>query len=297
LSSLRRTWTVVGVTIAVAALPLPKISVPTTEALPPLTRDFPTRHSAGLPPSWQPERTVDGDYTVTTAGAVVEDVRIVGSLLIQAENVTARRVEVVGGGILNQDGDTCYNGLVIESTSIVQGDPEYDQTAIATGGYTARNVLIDGLIEGFRVGGAERGCGPVVIEDSYARIVQPRDCTPGTWHGDALQGYRGDRVTIRNSVLEVVGDFDEGCGGTAAFFYPDQGNQTATVDGLIAIGGGIPFRLGTPGTVNDLHVIDGEWGWGPTSVDDCAGLRLWDAYISVLDKFGQPRPRETLPCY
>jgi hypothetical protein len=159
---------------------------------------------------------------------------------------------------------------------------EFPFPAIGAGGYTARNVLIDGLPEGFRVEGVG-DCGPVVIVDSYSRTVAPDICTD--WHGDALQGYTGDRVTIRNTVLELVERPD--CGGTAPFFYPDQGNTYADVDGLIVIGGGYSFRLGTAGTVKNLNVVEDKWFYGPIDVN-CSLVSEWDAWIVRLDSAGQP---------
>ncbi len=206
---------------------------------------FPTAASAGVPAGWTPTRSITGNYTVDRAGAVVEDLRITnGSLIVNAPNVTLRRVEVRGGSIDNGVGSSCGNGLLIENSTVMRAPGQVtreDDLAIGTGGYTARNVKIDGLPEGFRVGGKSMGCGQVVIENSWARVVSPDVC--GDWHGDGLQGYDGARVTIRNSYLELVERDD--CGGTAPFFYPaDQGNTSVDIDGLIVKGGGasVPRR-------------------------------------------------------
>ncbi len=236
-----------------------------------------------------------GSYRVTTAGAVIEDLRVTnGSLIIDAPNVTVRRVEVIGGGIDNWPGSTCRNGLLIENSTVRRGAaPTTDAgtAAVGQGGYTARNVLIDGLAEGFRVGGKSGGCGPVVIENSYARVVSPDVC--GDWHGDGIQGYDGAKLTVRNSVLVL--EERGGCGGTAPFFYPDQGNTSVEVDGLIVQGGGASFRLETPGTVHNLKVVDKSWFYSPTSVN-CSALSSWDAQIVTLDAAGQPVRVRDLGC-
>ncbi|TRW43567.1 hypothetical protein [Georgenia yuyongxinii] len=218
---------------------------------------------------------------------MVEDLRITnGMLVVNARNVTVRRVEILGGGVNNFVGSVCHNGLVVENSTITRASGQTttgDWPALGTGGYTARNVKIDGLPEGFRVGG-KGDCGPVTIENSFASVRYPDVCSD--WHGDALQGYDGPHVTVRNTTLEMIQN--KACGGTAPFFYPhSQGNTSVDIDGLIVKGGGYPFRLGMPGTVRGLKIVDGSWNFGPIDVK-CSVLTGWDAEIVTLGTDGQP---------
>ena len=254
---------------------------------------FPTATSAGTPSGWTPTRTITGAYTVRTAGAVVEDLRIRGDLVIAAPNVVVRRVEIIGGAIDNSPGSVCGNGLLIEDTTILASGPTTDDgvPAIGHGGYTARNVLIEGTPEGFRVGGLSMGCGAVAIHDSFVRVTSPTSCTD--WHGDAIQGYDGPALKVRNTVLVI--DERPDCGGTAPFFYPDsQGNTSVDVDGLLVVGGGYPFRLGTTGRVQNLNIATG-WGYGPIEVR-CALLTAWSARIVTVSPTGQPVAVRNLSC-
>lgn len=250
------------------------------------TVKYPTRASSGVPRRWTPRRVVRGDRVVNRDGAVVKDLRIKGDLIIAAKNVRVKRVDVVGGSINNFAGSECQTGLRIRRSTI-RRDPNQstdgDWPAVATGGYVAKRVLIDGLPEGFRVGG-KRDCGRVVIRRSYARVTSPDNC--GDWHGDSLQGYDGGRLKIRNSRLDLIER--DGCGGTAPFFYPsDQGNTSVNIDGLIVKGGGISFRLGTPGSVKNLKVVRGSWYYAPIDVN-CGRIRTWQANIVKLNSKGQP---------
>lgn len=268
-------------------------SPPTTTPSTPGGLAFPTRQSAGVPNGWTPTRTVNGTYTVSTEGAVVEDMRINGDLVINAANVTVRRVEVVGGSIDNFRGPSCKNGLVIKDTTVRASGATNDNgyPAIGAGGYRADNVLIDGMAEGFRVGGKGSGCGPVTIANSYAFVTSPTVC--GDWHGDTLQGYDGGALTLRSSVLIL--EEKRGCGGTAPFFYPDsQGNTSVDISGLIVQGGGYSFRLGTSGTVQGLYIVD-DWGYGPIDVR-CGLVSSWSAQIATLDANGQPVPVRNQSC-
>jgi hypothetical protein len=250
---------------------------------------FPTRRTAGVPVGWKPKRTLDSTLTVSQPGAVVEDIRIVnGDLNIAAPNVTVRRVEVQGGVINNFAGSECASGLKLIAVTVRRAPgqvTEGDFSAIGVGGYTARRVEIVGLPEGFRVGGVDDNCGPVKVINSFALVTSPDVCED--WHGDGLQGYDGDSLTLRRSVLKMR--MREDCGGTAPFFYPaDQGNTSVNIDGLIVDGGGYPFRLGMPGTVRGLHIVQGSWVFGPIDVK-CSVLSSWEADIAVL-KGGQPKP-------
>jgi hypothetical protein len=156
--------------------------------------------------------------------------------------------------------------------------------AISYCGYTAVRVAILDRNEGFR-----DGCSvPTHIRDSFVRITPPAGC--GDWHGDGIQGYTGGDLHVTGVTI----DFREtnGCVGNAPFFFPGgQGNSTAHVDGLLVRGGGYPFRMGTPGSVRGLRVVQGpgpvSWRYGPVSVagdgGTCSAIRPWDAATVDVD--------------
>lgn len=256
---------------------------------------YPTLATTGLPAGWTPVRQITGDVWIRTAGTVLQDVRVTnGTIYVDAKNVTLRHVEGVGVRVNNLVGSSCGTGLLVEDSAFLRGSLGTDATGdpvIGPGGYTARNVLIDGAPEGMRVG-AKSACGPVTVQDSYVHIVPPDNCSG--WHGDGIQGYDGAKLTVRNSAVE----FDTGrCGGTAPLFYPDgQGNTSVDIDGLLVSGGGYSFRLGTPGSVSNLGVVDQSWSYGPTDVTSCSSLSKWQANIVTLDEHGQPVTVKPLTC-
>lgn len=260
--------------------------------MPPAQRartSFPSPSTTGVPLGWEPATTFTRTLRIAERGAVVEDVRLINAdLVIDAENVTVRRIEIQGGHIINDASGPCRNGLLLEDVSLVraagQVTTDGDAPAIGTGGYTARRVKIEGLPEGFRVGGRSRGCTAVRIEDSYVRVVSPQLCRD--WHGDAIQGYDGPALTIRNVTLHL--SEADTCGGTAPFFYPhSQGNESVDVDELLVGGGGLPFRLGTPGSVLRLRIVNRSWGYGPIDVK-CSVISRWEAQIVTIDSSNQP---------
>ena len=254
---------------------------------------FPTAETAGLPAGWLPRRSHTGDLWIRTAGTVVEDLRITdGVIHVAAEKVTLRRVHAVGAKVVNDGGDTCGSGLVIEESLFVAGSApthDTDLPVIGNGGFTVRDVVIDGVPEGIRVGAKQ--CGDVVVEHSFVRITPPDVCPD--WHGDGIQGYGGGSVTVRRTW--IVMREREDCYGTAPFFYPSgQGNTSLTVEGLLVEGGGYPFRAGTSGTVRDLQVVQDSWGYGPVDVL-CSALTSWQAHIVTVSE-GRTTPGPAIEC-
>jgi hypothetical protein len=274
------------------ATPTPTATATTPAS--PTSGSFPTAANTGVPAGWTPAATHTSDVRVTKAGSVVENVRLVNAnLVIEAPNVTVKRVEILGGRIFNDPGSTCMNGLVLEEVSVLRAPGQKtrtaDPSAIGTGGYTARKVKVDGLPEAFRVGGRSVGCGPVTIQDSFANVVSPDEC--GDWHGDGIQGYDGPALTVRNVTLNLTEL--RGCQGTAPFFYPaDQGNTSVDIDRLLVNGGGYPFRLGMPGKVRGLRIVDGSWFYGPIEVK-CGSLSEWEAQVASADG---ARTVKSIPC-
>ncbi|MDQ7992690.1 MAG: hypothetical protein AAGC63_05790, partial [Propionicimonas sp.] len=165
--------------------------------------------------------------------------------------------------------------------SILRGSNDDGMPVVEAGGYTAVRVKIDGPTEGFRVGEKSMGCGPVVIQDSWLKIDQPDRCVADKvdWHGDGVQGYQGAELTVKNTYINLAQT--SGCLGTAAFFYPDQGNTRATIQDVLLEGGGYVFRLGTPGSVSGLKIVDDSWEWGPVDVSNC-GVVTWGSGNAIV---------------
>jgi hypothetical protein len=238
----------------------------------------PIPQNVGVPRGWVPTQTRSSDLVIRQAGAVVQDVLLThGDLIVNAPNVTVRRVKLEGGRIINTQG-SCKNGLVVEDSTFAPapGKQYADDSEGMTGagGYTARRVLIWRRQEGFRDGGKSSGCGPVTIEDSFAKIVIPPGC-PGDPHSDGIQGYDGPPLTVRNVTI----DFREASCGTAPFYVPaNQGNTRVSVDGLLVMGGGATFRLGVPASVKGLKIVDNSWYYFPVEVK-CSVVSTWDARI------------------
>jgi hypothetical protein len=254
---------------------------------------FPTPTTTGVPAGWVPAQTRTSDLHVTQPGAVVEDILLENaSIVVEAPNVTIRRVRLQGGKITNFNGNPCQGGMVIEDASL-EPAPGQDSSietegVIEAAGYTARRVRIWRRAEGFR---ASEDCGPVRIEDSFAKIVIPDGRCD--LHSDGIQGYGAPWTTVVNTTI----DFNEASCGTAPFFVPkNQGNTGATVDRLLVMGGGYPFRLGVPGTVSGLKIVNRSWVFGPIDVA-CSLVSAWDASIvTITSDYQVDRAVRAQPC-
>lgn len=255
---------------------------------------FPTRSSAGLPSGWEPNQEHAGDLWIRTRGTVVEDLRITGGIVyVAAQDVTLRRVHAVDTFVVNDVNGACGSGLVVESSTFARtpGATETDLPVIGTGGFTVRDVLIDGVPEGIRVG--SKHCGGVTVENSYIGVVPPVVCDD--WHGDGIQGHDGGRLVVLQSTITLEERAD--CPGNAPFFYPDdQGNTSLVVDGLLVSGGGYPFRAGTTGTVRNLRVVNDSWGYGPAEVS-CPAVAVTESHLVTAAANGRTRAVGPLaPC-
>lgn len=281
----------VTATSSPTASPTPTATPTPTPTIPPPSRAcplpaYPTPACTGVPQGWTPDRVVSGSYTTRVNGEVIDGWRVTGSISVVHQNVTVRNSEVYGR-IYNQRSGTAYNGLLIEDVTIGPPSGNSGQTngAIGVCGYTARRVHIRNAPEGWRVGGmSESGyrCGPVVIEDSYARLFNT-----GCQHTDGVQEYDGMPGTIvRHNTIDMRGVT---CSTAPIYLGDSDGDYGGTVvDNLIA-GGSYVLRLHAAGSnvtyplVAGNLVVDGTWDWGPALVS-CSRVGTWrDNYVVRID--------------
>lgn len=259
-------------------------SPPVTSTAPPNPDLWPYPGNTGVPANWTPQQTRTTDLTITEADATVEDIRFINaSLIIHASGVTVRRVEIQGGFIETSCSGTAP--LRIYDSSVLKGPNQVtrfdDGPVIGPGDYNLYNVELDGVAEGIRLS-EKNVCGPVRVENSFLRTLAPDNCN-GDWHGDTLQGYQGPALTVVHSTIVMEG-MTVSCDGTSPFFYPDQGNIRADIDGLLAVGGVYySFRLGMPATVRGLLLV----GQG---IDvKCSVVESWQANWTTVDANFQPQ--------
>jgi hypothetical protein len=247
---------------------------------------FPNPASTGVPAGWTPAQTRSTDLTVSTAGAVVQDIRFTNgaSINVEADNVTIRRVELQGGTITNQASGApggCGHNMLVEDTSFEQIPGQFvpgDFPVIGEGSYTARRIEVDGRGEGPRFS----DCGPVTLEDSFISI---HGADPGTpqcedVHSDGVQAYGGVGGTARNNTIIM----ETPCGTSAWFVtHPEVNGGRYDVDRLLVGGAGFTFRQSMPGSVTGLRIVNNSWDYGPLGEMDCSVLSPWEAELVNID--------------
>ncbi|MCZ7525050.1 MAG: hypothetical protein M5U14_00845 [Acidimicrobiia bacterium] len=121
----------------------------------------PERSPAPTPPPWGPSDPSrlrpTGPLTVTTPGAVVENVDVAGPIHVRASNVTIRNFRA--SNVAQESGIT---GLVLESGEIHgNDDPAFALDGVTWANYTARRLDVHHVVDGFKAH------GNVLIEQSW----------------------------------------------------------------------------------------------------------------------------------
>ena len=262
---------------------------------------FPNSASTGVPARWVPAQTRATNLTVTRRGAVVQDVRFTGGagILVRADNVTIRRVELQGGTITNQYGTApaqCGHNLLVEDTTFTQIPGRFepsDYPVIGEGSYTARRIEVDQRGEGARLS----DCGPVTLEDSFIRIKGAEWGTPecDAVHSDGVQGYHAVGATARNNTIIM----DNAC-GTSAWFVVNPAVNTGhyTIDRLLVSGAGYTFRQQLPASITGLRIVNRSWVYGPLDQINCNVINPWDAKLVTIDaNYQVTRVVRDQPCH
>ncbi|MDD4922926.1 MAG: fibronectin type III domain-containing protein [Bacteroidales bacterium] len=131
--------------------------------------------------------TASGPITVTTAGAIIENLDISGKISIKANNVTIRNCKFTSLDIASADS---YTGTVVEDCELTWAGRQ---------NYTLRRCEISSQADDLiRLGGTN-----ILIEDCYLHVDGPP--VSGN-HADAIQLYPGPAVNciIRHNTIYVL---------------------------------------------------------------------------------------------
>jgi hypothetical protein len=238
---------------------------------------YPTASCTGVPASWKPKKTKQGDLTITKAGTVLSDYLVTGSILVKAPGVEIRRTRVYGT-IDNYFSDKVYGQLKIVDTEVVNPPGEEYSTnaqyAFGVANYTCLRCKVVNRMEGWRVGAVGvSGSGSVTIKDSFAQLaVPPGMCASADPHGDGIQSYGGPSVSVvHNTIDQRLDDCP-----TAPIFIPDQGNAGGRIEDNLLAGGGYSLRLtgGSFPEVSGNKVVENSMAYGPVEVD-CGKIGAW----------------------
>jgi hypothetical protein len=185
---------------------------------------------------------------VTTAGATVSDLNVVGILYVDAPDVTVERVRVTTSddyfGI--KQGTTATN-LTVRDSEVV-GVPGVTPTEVgisqSTAGLTVTRVLIRGVVSGIHL-----GAGSVTVSGS--RIDQ---LSSSSQVGIGSTGDTPDLSFTDNTIL-----ISSDAGGAIVLNTTDGGYANVTIRGNVLAGGASTLVGGADAGSHDIRVTGNQF--------------------------------------
>jgi hypothetical protein len=253
------------------AAPAPKPTPPPTpKPTPPPTTAKPAPAPAPAPSGGLPNAsntgvrpgtnlTSRGSYTVTTPGAVIQNLDISGTLTIKASNVTVRNSRIRSGGNYGIWFDENVSGIVLEDLTIMGTGPGCSSGLAPTGRWTARRLNVSGCADGVKMHGNQ------TLESSYIHDLRVGPTT----HNDAIQVTSGNNGIIRNNNL-IAPSQNAAIMMSSNFGSVDNwkitGNRFAGGTYTVYVrnqGYGNPSRI----ALTDNTWVTNSWQFGPYSID------------------------------
>jgi len=209
----------------------------------------------------------NGDYTVTTAGAVVQNLDIRGYLRIKAANVTVKNTIVRGRPGLSTAMALVQSsspGVTITDSTIAAAEATPYVDGFVGSDVTFTRVNISRVVDSVKLTG-----GNIVIQDSW--LHDNLYYNPVPWnanddtHSDNLQIGIGSNVTVRNSVLT-------GSHNAALMITQDRGPvSNVSITDSVLDNGTCTINLAekTYGPIQGLRFADNQFGTAQIK-DHCA---------------------------
>ena len=226
---------------------------------------YPTTATAGVP-AGTALTVINGDFTVTTNGAVVAGKEVHGCIEVRATNVTIRNTRIIGPCAFGVSTYSAGGTTVLDRVEINCTDGH--GTGLAGPNFAARAVYIHDCENALEINDNSS------VVDS---VLSARDGTP-TSHADGIQSQGGNNVVIRHNTLLVQGGTNAIT--SAIITNPTQNNGWLIADNLIG-GGGYTLYCPTQGTnftVRDNRFVPAKSGplysakYGLTDACNHAGI-------------------------
>lgn len=217
---------------------------------------------------------VNSDVIVREPGAVIENQRITGDLDIRAPGAIVKNTEILGR-VLNDNTESLPSFSLENVTVGPLSCSSWGNGGIGIANYSAKNVLVRGFTDGFRVAGGE-----VTIQDSYVKLCG----NDPEAHSDGIQAYgaANGNILIRHNVIDQRAVIAEA--QTAPIFIPvgpgngNDGLEVSIIDNILA-GGGYSLRVFGEGDfsapeISGNKIVEDSWSFGPLDVT-CSRVGVW----------------------
>jgi hypothetical protein len=217
----------------------------------------------------------NGEYTVTTPGAVLDGVHVAGDLVVAANNVVIENSQI-DGTLINEVG-TSHFSFKVRDTTVGPARGCITAPGIGESDYTATRVLVRGHDDGFRISGDN-----VRVEESYARL-----CANAGSHADGIQSYC-PKGTCTGLVFDHNTIDARNVDATFMINLVDPNLRDVKVTNNLLAGGGYTivteWHAGARWLVANNYVVDGAWGYGPVSTENTCSSQDWSGnYIVTAD--------------
>ena len=196
--------------------------------------------------------TASGGLTITTNGAVVENLDISGSVKIQANNVTIRNCRIQTSGYYGIQCTYGYTGILIENCEI----SGVLSAAIYGGNFTARACYIhDSGADGIKP------TGNYVIETCYFTDLG----YISTAHADGVQMVAGSDGLIRWNTFDMIAGEDGYKNSQCMIIQTNNGPiDNIVIDGNWINGGGYSIQIRDKGNgygvPTNIQIINNQFG-------------------------------------
>jgi hypothetical protein len=226
---------------------------------------------------------VNGDQTVTTAGAVLDGLDVHGRVIVKAANVTIRNSIIRGSdagstnGLL--DAMTGSLGLKVYDSEIVATVPSMSVNGIMGWNLELHRVNIHGVIDGLDIAGSN-----VVVADSWIHNLLHYTNDPnhadGVTHDDNVQIVVGTNIQITGSVLT-------GAYNAAVMIGQDRGKiGNLTIANNRLDGGGCTINIAekTYGPLQGVTIRDDKFGLN-TRIARCGIIAPSTTVLTLANNF------------
>jgi hypothetical protein len=195
---------------------------------------------------------MNGDLTITTAGATYSGLDIHGYVVVKAPNVTIKDSIIrggtgpVGNGIVN-DTDNAATNFLLEDSEVVPQYPVVGLDDIKGWNYTALRDNIHGTVDGLKMYGNNATVEASWIHDLVTYAHDPAQ-NNGPSHSDGVQILSGNN-------LKIIGNTIEGGTNTALMITQDHGTTSGVMFANNWVSGGactlniLPLPLGSMGGI------------------------------------------------
>ncbi len=229
---------------------------------------YPDETNTGVPAGTT--LTDSGSLTITTNGAVVQNLNISGAITVNASNVTIRNCRITSGDYYPIRWDSGeHTGLLVEDSEII-GTSSAVTAGLSFDNYTARRVFVTGAADGFKAN------SDVLIEDCYVT---------GLWvtqdsHNDGVQATGGSNVTLRHNTFKLGGQ--SGVSAVVQIGNEWGTNSNWLIEDNLMDGGGWSINASNnPAQNPNFHIINNRFtrraGYGPGGVGGATWSgNIWD---------------------